>query len=270
MNQVTPTAPIIIAVSNRKGGSGKTTTAVTLAASFAIDGQRTLLIDLDTQSHCALGLGITVAEEQPTAHHLFNPIAADFALTNAIVPTFWERLQLIPGDVDFQHDTAVEDEQRLARALAQPGIIDTYQIIILDTPPSLDSLLLNALTAASSALIPFIPHPLAGEGVRQLARLFFRVAMTSNANLRLLGLLPIQIDSRIGLHRRTCEQLARQFGQQRLLPGIRSDIKLAEAFHAGCPIQLYAPRSRANDDYRFMFEQIKARLRSEQLAAAGG
>lgn len=248
--------PFVLAITNRKGGSGKTTTAVNLAAGLAARGSRTLLIDLDTQGHCALGLGLSLRNGQAAAQHLFAhpPISLD----EAIVPSAWSGLHLIPADPLFQHDLSSSDDQRLAQALAAPAIAEHYDVILIDTPPSLDRLLLNALGAAHATLIPFVPHPLAEEGVRQLARLFFRVAMSSNAGLRLLGVLPIQFDSRIGQHKRSCEQLARQYGAERLLPPIRNDIRLAEAFALGKPIEAFAPRSRGAADYRRTLEHILA------------
>ncbi|MBV5308169.1 ParA family protein [Chromatium okenii] len=253
-------SPTIIVVTNRKGGSGKTTTAVNVAAEFAATGQRTLLIDLDTQGHCALGLGVKTSASQLTAHHLFTAAGATLPLTAAIVRTAWELLDLVPADPEFQHDNAPNDDHILARALTDSTITSSYARIVIDSPPSLDRLLRNALTAAQWALIPFVPHPLSGEGVRQLARLFFRIAMTTNAELRLLGLLPVQLDSRIIQHRRVQEQVVGQFGLARLLGGIRTDIKLAEAFAAGRPIRYYAPRSRGNEDYQTAFANVLARL----------
>ncbi|MBK1640748.1 chromosome partitioning protein [Chromatium okenii] len=251
--------PRILVITNRKGGTGKTTTAVNFAAEFAASGQRTLLIDLDTQNHCALGLGVKLAANHPTAHHLFSA-TAPVPLSEAIVNTAWLGLDLVTADPDFHHDRAPDDEHILVRALAEPALAGQYDWIVLDSPPSLDVLLINALTAAHWALIPFMPHPLSGEGVRQLARVFFRVAMNSNADLRLLGLLPVMLDTRIVQHRRVQEQIISQFGQERLLGGIRSDIKLAESFAAGQPIREYAPRSRGNEDYQTAFANLCARL----------
>lgn len=247
----------IIVVTNRKGGTGKTTTAVNLAAEFAASGERVLLVDLDTQGHCALGLGVRPAAGRPTAHGVLQ---GRCGLDEAVLSTGWVGLDLVPADPDVQHGRLPDDDRVLARALETSALAARYDRILVDSPPSLDALLFNALAVAHWALIPFVPHPLAGEGVRQLARVFFRVAMSSNADLRLLGLLPVMLDPRIGQHRKVCDQVTAQFGRERLFAGIRGDIKLAESFAAGRPIRDYAPRSRANQDYQAVFNAIRGRL----------
>ncbi|MRD74030.1 ParA family protein [Rhodocyclus tenuis] len=245
----------ILAISNRKGGAGKTTTAVNVAAEIAARGERVVLIDLDSQGHCALGFGIKVERDAPSAHGLFTGANT---LRQALRPTRWPQLSLIPADSRFEHGGA--DTGLLQRALGAEGFLDEALTLILDTPPSLDALLLNALTAADRVLTPFVPHPLAGEGVRALARILFRVAADrSNAGLRVLGFLPVMLDTRIGQHRSVSDSIAQQFGASRMLPGIRSDIKLAEAFAAGQPIRDYAPHSRGADDYRAATDAILER-----------
>jgi chromosome partitioning protein len=250
--------PCVLAVTNRKGGTGKTTTAVNLAAAFAAAGQRTLLIDLDTQGHCALGLGLRPASGQRSAHHLFADAAP--ALAELCCASAWEGLDLVPASTELRPARLNADDQVLARALAEPAIAERYERVIIDSPPSLDHLLFNALAAAHWAIIPFLPHPLAGEGVKQLSRVFFQIALRNNTRLRLLGVLPVMLDARIGQHRRVRAQVAEQFGTQRVLGGIRNDIKLAEAFAAGQPVRVYAPRSRGNQDYQALFETVEACL----------
>ncbi|MCG5500983.1 ParA family protein [Ectothiorhodospira lacustris] len=260
MSAADRTGPTVLVVSNRKGGTGKTTTAVNLAAEFAAAGRRTLLIDLDTQGHCALGLGVTPSPDRPTVHHLFQDNG--IGLLDTRYPTCCLGLDLAPANPDFQHGSAPDDEQVLAQALADPALTSRYDQVVIDSPPSLDHLLLNALAAAHWAVIPFMPHPLAGEGVRQLSKVFFKVAMRSNANLRLMGVLPVMLDMRIRQHQTVRDQVARQFGEDRVLGGIRNDIKLAESFAAGRPIRLYAPRSRGNEDYKTVFGLIEQRMRA--------
>jgi chromosome partitioning protein len=143
-------------------------------------------------------------------------------------------------------------------ALAAEGLLADYDLIVLDTPPSLDGLLLNALCAADRVLVPFVPHFLSGEGVRQLARVIFRVASRGmNDNLKVLGFVPVMLDARIGLHREVCEDLGQQFGRNRLLPGIRVDIRVAEAFGRGKPVRQHAANSRAAQDYAVVADAIE-------------
>ena len=236
-----------LVISNRKGGSGKSSTSVNVAAELAALGQRVLLIDLDTQSHCALGLGVT---QQRDAHTVHSFLAGRNTLRQALQATAWPGLHLIGADPLCDHGGVGEGDTRLRNALESEGLLEDYDTIVLDTPPSLDGLLINALCAADRVLVPFVPHFLSGEGVRQLARVVFRVASRGmNDRLRVLGFVPVMVDTRIGQHREVTAALSHQFGAARLLPGIRNDIRVAEAFGAGKPVRAYAPKSRATSDY---------------------
>lgn len=247
---------VTLVVTNRKGGSGKTSTAVNLAAELAVLGQRVLLIDLDTQSHCALGVGLKLAKATPTIHGFF---AGHHALTPAIQSTQWDNLHLIPADPLFEHGSGINDDFLLRNALAAEGILQHYDILILDTPPSLDTLLLNALYSADRVLVPFLPHFLAGEGVRQLARVLFRVGSNrANEGVRMLvGYVPIMIDKRIGQHKLIASNVSSQFGATRMLPGVRNDIRVAESFAAGMPVRYYAPKTRAALDYQNLTKAVR-------------
>ncbi|NDY90497.1 ParA family protein [Ideonella livida] len=255
----------VLAITNRKGGSGKTSCAVNLAAEWAAalpprpDGPRArvLLVDLDSQGHCAVGLGVQPARGAPTVHGF---LAGRHALRPAIVPTPVPGLDLVPADPLFEHGQARPDERTLARALREEGLAEAYEVILLDTPPSLDLLLLNALCAAERVVVPLMPHHLSAEGVKQLARLMFRVSSQGlNPQLRLLGFLPVMLDGRIGVHRQVLADLGRQFGPQRLLPGIRNDIRVAEAFGAGKPVRLHAPGARATADFGQALQALRER-----------
>jgi chromosome partitioning protein len=237
----------VIAVCNRKGGAGKTTTSVNLAAELAALGLRVLLIDLDSQGHCAVGLGVKVAHATPTAHSLFTD--PKFRLVDAVLPTRYGKLWLVPADQWFEHGSGVRDETHLARALADAEIAERFDIVLIDTPPSLDLLLFNALTAAHWVLVPYVPHPLSFEGVRQLMRVLFKVMSTQNPGLKVLGFLPMTAAEHIRQHRAVTQDVSRQFGAARVLSGIRNDIKLAEAFAAGKAVRDYAPSSRGAQDF---------------------
>jgi chromosome partitioning protein len=245
----------ILVISNRKGGSGKSSTSVNVAAEMAAQGQRVLLIDLDTQGHCAVGLGVKPERQAPTVHGF---LAGDHSLRQAMVATAWPNLHLIPADPLFEHGIAADRETMLRDALVGEGLHADFDTIVLDTPPSLDGLLLNALCAADRVLVPFVPHYLSGEGVRQLARVLFRVASRGlNDRLKVLGFLPVMVDMRIGQHREVNASLSHQFGAARLLPGVRTDIKVAEAFAAGKPVRAYAPSSRAAADYAAVVQAVE-------------
>ncbi len=237
----------IIAVSNRKGGTGKTTVAVNLAAELAALGRRVLLVDLDSQGHCAAGLGVAVERDALTAHHLFLDPRATLAA--AVRQTDCPNLALVPADQRFEHGSGLRDQGRLAQALAHEQIVDAFDLVLLDTPPSLDHLLLNALTAAHWVLVPYVPHHLSFEGLRQLTRVLFRVMSEANPQLRILGFLPTMTAGNVREHRSVTTEVARQFGALRVLAGIRNDIRLAEAFGAGRPIRRYAPRCRGAKDF---------------------
>ncbi|MBV5327885.1 MAG: ParA family protein, partial [Chlorobium sp.] len=248
----------IIVVTNRKGGTGKTTTSVNLAAEFAAQGQQVLLIDMDTQGHCAVGLDITLAKDAPTVHSLF--LSTEALLADAVYPTAWPNLSLVPANPLFEHGSGKGDSTRLARALHNEGLKAQYDLILIDSPPSFDDLLMNSLCAARKVLVPFVPHHLSGEGIRNLARILFRVASDSNPDLKLLALLPIMLDRRIGQHRSVTDGVARQFGYGRLLSGIRTDIKLAESFAHRQPVRTYMPGCRGAEDYALAAREIGERL----------
>lgn len=238
-----------LAITNRKGGTGKTSTAVNLAAEFAARGKKVLLIDLDTQSHCALGVGLKLTKDTATVHGFF---AGSHELTPAIQETQWQNLHLIPADPLFEHGSGRNNEFLLREAIKSEGLKQRYDILIFDTPPSLDTLLLNALYSADRVLVPFLPHFLAGEGVRQLARVLFKVGSSreNDEEPMLVGFVPIMIDQRIGQHKKVASGISSQFGALRMLPGVRNDIRVAESFAAGQPVRYYAPKSRAAHDYQ--------------------
>jgi chromosome partitioning protein len=237
----------VIAVSNRKGGTGKTTVSVNLAAELAALGRRVLLVDLDSQGHCAVGLGIKVGAADGTVHRIFSDPGA--RLAPVIRASAFANLYLAPADQLFEHGSGHRDPLRLARALAEPEIRQHFEVVIVDTPPSLDLLLLNALTAANWVLVPYVPHHLSFEGVRQLMRVLFKVMTRDNPSLKILGFLPTTAAEHIRQHRQVTNEMSRQFGAHRVLSGIRNDIRLAEAFAAGKPIHHYAPKSRGARDF---------------------
>lgn len=244
----------IIAISNRKGGTGKTTVAVNLAAELAALGYRVLLIDLDSQGHCAVGLGVTLNASAATAHDVFVTAAA--TLEAAIDPTPVENLWLAPANDRFDHGQSGHDLRCLARAIHQDNLSQKFDFILIDTPPSLDTLFMNALLAAHRVLVPYVPHHLAFQGVRQLLRALFPVMTKTNRNLKLLGFLPVMAANQMRQHRKVTGQVVHDFGESRVLRPIRTDIRLAEAMAAGQPIRQYAPKSRGAQDFAELAQEV--------------
>ncbi len=243
----------VIALANRKGGTGKTTTAVNLAAQWGNQGYRTLLIDLDTQGHAAIGVGCRETRlQQDSVHQIFQ--SPDMALMEIVQPTGIENVWIAPADTDFHQQPL--DVLRLRNAIDEIEQQHQFERIVIDTPPTLDSLLISGLVATQGVVIPFVPHHLAEVGARQLAKLCYQVASQHNPQLKLVGLVPIMFDRHIKLHQRVVAGLQTQFGKDRMLRGIRNNIKVAEAFERGLPIGKYAPKSAGSMDYCLMTQEI--------------
>lgn len=248
----------IIAISNRKGGTGKTTVSVNLAAELAARGKRVLLVDLDSQGHCAVGLGMKPTSGEHTVHQLFRQPTA--SLSAAIQDTKVSNLWLAPADSRFDHGSGERDDTRLRDAIVNERLDERFDVIVIDTPPSLDMLLMNALMVATRVLVPYVPHHLSFEGVRQLVRALFPVMARHNKGLKILGFLPTMATEHVRQHRQVNGQVAQDFGSSKVLPAIRGDIRLAEAMAAGQPVGMYAPKSRGAQDFVRLVDEVLQRI----------
>src|SRR6202142_3651608 len=239
----------VIAIANQKGGVGKTTTAINLAASLALSEQRTLLIDCDPQGNTTYGIGFP---KDPARGTLYNALMLAEPLDRIILKTQIDGLDLIPADknlvgAEVELVAAENREYQLKKVLQQ--VKDNYEYIIMDCPPALGLLTLNALTAADSILVPIQCEYLALEGVSELLDTLMRIRRTLNPDLAIEGILLTMYDDRTTLSKQVASDLRSFFGAQVFESVIPRNVRLAEAPSHGKPIHFYDIHSRGAEAY---------------------
>jgi chromosome partitioning protein len=261
----------VIAITNQKGGVGKTTTAINLGASLAANDLRVLLIDCDPQGNSTSGLGVEKTPEIKTAYDaLLNGVEVHQTIHTTDCPG----LHLIPADknlvaANLDLVDVPDREFRLQHAIQ--GLRKSYDYILLDCPPALDLLTLNALVAADSVLIPIQCEFFALEGISQLIDTIERVKESFSRPLKIEGILLTMYDERTNLARQVAEDLREFFNDQVLTTVIPRSIRLAEAPSYGKPILMYDPRSRGAESYIRLAKEILANeQRQRQTTQSAG
>ncbi|WP_449241451.1 ParA family protein [Desulfoscipio gibsoniae] len=240
----------IIAISNQKGGTGKTTTAINLGASLASSGQKTLIVDLDPQANLTTGIGLPIAEDSPGAYEL---IMHEATLEDIIVQTNMEGLDAVPSSIMLAGAEAqllgeIGRESQLRSALLHP-IIQEYKYVLIDTPPSLGVLMVNALAAAHMVIIPSQPQAFALKGLGNLLEIVDRVRLRINLELSEWKVLPTLVDYRRKEDRINLADLKEKYKGNVFATEIRINSKLIEAAARGRAVNVYDRQSTGAKSY---------------------
>ena len=246
----------IISITNQKGGVGKTTTSINLAASLVKRGQRILLIDMDPQGNASVGCGVDL--DKTTTATIYDLLLLETTAKEAIIKTS-SGIDVITANGDLAGAQVellneIGRELRLQKALASIG--DEYDYIFIDCPPALNVLTINALVASNSVMIPMQCEYFALEGLSALISTIRKIRETLNPNLKIEGLLRTMFDSRNGLSKEVSKQLQTHFGDKVYNTIIPRNIRLAEAPSYGEPAIVYDPKSKGSKAYLTLADEF--------------
>ncbi len=249
----------IIAITNQKGGVGKTTTTINLGAALAMQGKKVLLIDIDPQGNTTSGLGL---EKNKLERCIYDVLLDGSLIKSAIQVTKIANLAVLPATLrlagaEIELVSALAREQRLSRALA--SIDDEYDYILIDCPPSLGLLTVNALTAAKRVIVPIQCEFYALEGLTQLVEVVNMVRSHLNSDLNIMGVLLTLLDTRLNLSLQVAEEVKKYFGDKVFNTKIPRNVKLAEAPSFGKSAIEYDPNSKGSNAYMELAKEVSAR-----------
>ena len=244
------TKPLVVALANQKGGVGKSTTAINLAASLAFQDQRVLLIDLDPQGNASSGLGIDRGSIDVS---IYDVLLKESPIDDSVEPTSVRNLFVVPATIDLagaeiELVSMFSRETRLRSAI--DDLDDDFDLVLVDCPPSLGLLTVNALTAAKEVIIPIQCEYYALEGLSQLLRNVDLVSANLNPKLKVGGVVLTMYDGRTKLSREVADQVREYFGDKAFKTVIPRSVRLSEAPSYGEPIEAFDPMSRGAIAYR--------------------
>jgi chromosome partitioning protein len=258
---------IRIAIANQKGGVGKTTTAINLATALAASGHRCLLIDLDPQGNASTGLGVKTADRQYSSYNL---LMGETTLAQAAVKTMIPGLDLLPATVDLS-GAEVELVEQADRAHKLQKALDAgesqWDVCLIDCPPSLGMLTINALVAADSILVPLQCEFFALEGLSQLLQTVERIQQRFNSSLSILGVALTMFDRRNRLTDQVAEDVRSCLGALVFDTVIPRNVRLSEAPSHGLPALIYDHRCSGSEAYMKLARELILRLPAKELAA---